>query len=161
MKTIPLTKGKVTIVDDIDYEIFGSFKWSAKENRRKFTTNWYAVRSVHINGKKHCLRLHREILKRMGYSNFECDHRDGNSLNNRRCNLRTATRSQNNMNRPNINGISQYKGVYRNKNKWCAQIQINSKKIYLGRFDSEVVAAKTYDNKAKELFGEFGKLNFQ
>ena len=91
------------------------------------------------------------------------DHIDGNGLNNQRNNLRKATHQENMMNRQsNKNSSSQFKGVhwYERTNKWQARITFNQKRISLGYFTSEIDAAKTYNKKALELFGEFAKLNF-
>jgi hypothetical protein len=94
------------------------------------------------------------------------DHIDGNGLNNTRNNLRICTKHQNQMNRrlPTTNKTG-YKGVsvYRSKRKkflWRSEIQMNRKTIYLGLYFCLIKAAKAYDEAAKELFGEFAKLNF-
>jgi len=90
------------------------------------------------------------------------DHLDGNSLNNRKSNLRVCTVSQNHQNRRWTYGSSRYKGVWWNKKmkKWVAGITLKRKYIFIGHFADEVAAAKAYDRKAAELFGEFAYLNF-
>ena len=91
----------------------------------------------------------------------ETDHVNGNSLDNRRVNLREATRSQNNWNRGKQLGSSRFKGITwdkRDKN-WKAQIQVNYKRISIGRFTDEIEAAKAYDKAAMEHFGEFARTN--
>lgn len=90
------------------------------------------------------------------------DHRNGNGLDNRRDNLRRATMSQNIANQFPRGGSSKYKGVCRSKRSggWLAQICVNRKSIYLGRFGTEEEAARAYDVKAKEVWGEFARLNF-
>ncbi len=90
------------------------------------------------------------------------DHIDGNSQNNRRSNLRICTPAQNLQNQRPKGGTSRYKGVYFHKkdNKWMAKIGFNGKNTYLGLFEDEILAARAYDKKAKELFGEFAYLNF-
>lgn len=95
------------------------------------------------------------------------DHIDRNPLNNRRLNLRLATRQENNWNRrPNRNCSSRFKGVgrvnrwTRAKNPWWASIARDGRSHYLGRFLTEEAAARAYDAKARELFGEFAYLNF-
>ncbi len=50
---------------------------------------------------------------------------------------------------------------HKRDNKWEVQITFKGERTFLGRFDDEVEAAKAYDKKAKELFGEFAYLNFQ
>ena len=88
---------------------------------------------------------------------MDVDHKNGDPLDNRRKNLRVCTHRQNCQGRrPNKNCLSKYKGVSWFKGKWTAMI--NQK--YLGRFDNEINAAKAYDEKAKELYGEYAYINF-
>ena len=93
---------------------------------------------------------------------FDTDHRDGDKLNNRRYNLRIATRSQNSMNQKiRKNTSSEYKGVYYKKRDkcWEAQIGINNCPKYLGNYSSEIEAAKIYNKAALKYHGEFARLN--
>lgn len=113
--------------------------------------------------------IHRIILERMLNRALadgeEVDHVDGNGLNNCRSNLRLVSRSKNMQNQQKSKRTltSKYKGVYLRSDgkKWCAQIKINGKTVYLGNFDTEIMAAATYDNEAKKLFGKFAHLNFR
>lgn len=96
-------------------------------------------------------------------SALQIDHIDGDGLNNTKQNLRICTQSENVMNQSiRSDNSSGYKGVWWDKqtNKWRAGIIISGKTVYLGRFDFLVNAARAYDFAAKELFGEFSKLNF-
>ena len=153
MKEIPLTRGKVAIVDDDMYEYLSQWKWSY--------SNSYAARHERKNHSQTSIYMHRAIL---GTPNgMDTDHINMNKLDNRRENLRTCTRSQNKMNQEKIgNGTSKYKGVYwRSKEKkWSAGIMINQKKIHLGVFNTEEEAARAYDLGAKRLYGEFSRTNF-
>jgi hypothetical protein len=91
------------------------------------------------------------------------DHRDGNKLNNCRYNLRECNTSQNAANKKKLDGAtSKYKGVSWNKRagKWEVSIIARGAKYYLGKYDNEIDAAKAYDKKAIELFGEFARPNF-
>jgi len=89
------------------------------------------------------------------------DHINHNTLDNRRCNLRVCTQNQNRYNlNLRKNNQSGYKGVSFKHNHWEVQLKKDKKYIYGGSFKDKIEAAKAYDKKAKELFGEFAKLNF-
>lgn len=106
------------------------------------------------------VRIHRIITKAL--PGEEVDHKDGNKLNNTRSNLRRCTKSQNMCNSVKYStNKSGYKGVslHKQSNKWQATIMKNQKKIYLGLFNDVIDAAKAYDSKSLELFGEFAKTN--
>ena len=149
---IPLTQGKFALVDKEDVLFLCQWTWYYKDG--------YAVRKK--NGQR--IYMHRVILERMGFNDFEeSDHINRNRLDNRREYLRTATRAQNSYNRnKQKNNTSGYIGVYRHKkNKnWTAQIVVNGKNIYLGSFDNEIMAARMYDIFAIKYHGEFASLNF-
>jgi len=160
MKEIALTKGKVAIVDDEDFERLNRHKWTATTDKgRKL---WYAYRQEKsLSGKYIAIKMHREIMGVGPYDQLDVDHRDRNGLNNQKYNLRACTRSQNlcNMVRFNPSG---YKGVSlqtRGK-KWVAKIQINGKQIYLGIFTQKEDAARAYDRAALKYHGEYSRLNF-
>lgn len=160
MKTIGLTQGKITIVDDETYEWASKVKWCALKGRN----NFYAVRNSlpDLNGKKRLLRLHREIMK--SDEGLQVDHINGDTLDNRRENLRNATGQQNGSayRKLKINKTSKFRGVcwIEERQKWAARIQASSKGYNLGRFDREEDAARAYDRAALEKFGEFAQLNF-
>lgn len=154
MKTIKLSRGKVALVDDEDYDRLSKFAWHAVKQETQNTITWYAVHSVKANGTNIKWRMHRVILGVIDLKMI-VDHKDHDGLNNQRHNLRAGTQLQNTGNRRKQPGTSIYKGVCSYKNKWMAQIQHNHKHINLGYFDSEIDAAKAYDKKSKELFGEF------
>ena len=159
MKRIELTQGQFALVDNEDYEELNKWKWHAYKNRYG---GFAAIRNKGKWPHQQGVSMHRAV---MGYpKGLQVDHRNHNTLDNRKSNLRICTNSQNSMNRVLYeNTSSQYKGVYRNKNakKWRTCIEHNGKKIHLGLFTNEVEAAKTYNKAAKELFGEFAYLNFE
>jgi hypothetical protein len=163
MKRISLTQGKFAMVDDVDFGWLSQFKWQAIKTVRKWRTYWYAMRATPTrNGKRKNLRMHREILGLKKGDGKECDHRNGDGLDNQRHNLRICTRSENSYNQlPERNRNSKYKGVAHcvGSKNWQVTICKNGKRLHLGCFKNEIDAAKTYDAKAKELFGEYALLN--
>lgn len=152
MKRITLSKGKYALIDDSDFELISQHKWYAVE-----TFKWYALA---FQNKK-SISMHRFIMG--AKEGQQVDHINGNSLDNRRSNLRFCNNAQNQYNRlPDHVSISKYKGVrwHKRDKLWYAAIKINGKQKWLGYHRDEISAAKTYDAAAKELFGEFAKLNF-
>jgi hypothetical protein len=158
MKQIPLTQGKFALVDDEDYEEVMRYEWYP--NKKSNTT--YAIRNVRVCGKYvGTQRMHRFILDLP--RDKHCDHKDGNGLNNTRANIRPCTCRQNHYNQKlSSKNTSGFKGVAWNTrdSKWRAYIKKEGKQIFLGNFFCIVKAAKAYDGKATEIFGEFAKLNF-
>jgi hypothetical protein len=159
VKEIPLTKGKVAIVDDIDYEWASQWKWIFSTTCLK-RGKGYAVRYSHHDGHRETHYLHRDLGKRVGIDvgQFLVDHHDRNELNNVRLNLREATRSQNNTNRVASTKIqSGAKGVYRAEQgrPWQVKLRSNGKNIYVGRFDTLEQAKAAYQKAALHHFGEF------
>lgn len=157
MKEIPLSKGMVALVDDCDYDRVAQYKWYASHSGRGL---FYARRDVRTNGVKRRILMHRFIMDCPESS--EVDHRDGNTLDNRRHNLRTCTDQQNKIahRRPKRGTVSKYRGVHWLAGAWCAQIQVNKVRRHIGRFSLEDDAARAYDAVAKEMAGEFCQLNF-
>ncbi len=158
-RRIPLGSGLFTIVDSEDFYTFNKYRWCAKVNGPRI----YAVRLVSSsNNRTRILSLHREILNPP--SRLLVDHRNRKSLDNRRANLRCATHSQNQFNKSKTTKktTSRYIGVFLEKrsNRWVARIVHHKKRIWLGRFDSEIDAAKAYDKAALKYHGEFARLNF-
>jgi hypothetical protein len=155
VREIPLTRGKVALVDDEDYEELARYKWHA---HRRYN-GWRAARTVPGG----VILMHREI---MGFveSTSLIDHRNGDGLDNRRSNLRVATAAQNGMNRgKQRNNQSGFKGVRRRTNctaRWEAHITIARKMHSLGHFSSPEEAARAYDAKAREVHREFARVNF-
>jgi len=161
-----LTKGQVTIVDRVDADL-ALLKWHAHFSPSYANGgNFLAKRSTpRINGKHGVEYLHRVILSRMLgrpllHSEW-VDHEDLNPLNNRRENLRLATPSQNQVNKgKRTDNSSGFTGVSwrKDRRKWVARIWFNGKKYQLGNFDTKEAAHDAYIEKAKELHGEFARL---
>jgi hypothetical protein len=160
-RRICLGDGEFTILDPKDYYLYNCFKWSACG---RDDDSLYAARILRKTefGRIKYMYLHREIMNPP--KGLLVDHRNGNSLDNRKANLRIATRSQNCMNsrRNKSKTSSQYVGVSFDKEYelWRAYIRYQEKRIHLGRFGSEIEAARAYDAAAKKYFGEFAHLNF-
>lgn len=157
--TIPLTRGYVAIIDSADLPLVANRKWSARPSRSDQYTA-YAV--TYLYSTRRPIYMHRVLLRVEGVHNH-VDHIDGNGLNNRRSNLRVASRSQNLCNRPKpSSNTSGFKGVwyYKARNRWLAEIRHNGVKHRLGYFTDRIEAAKAYDRAARELHGEFAVLNF-
>jgi len=153
-KTIPLTRGKVAIVDDEDYEWLNQWKWCCSDRM-------YAVRGKIHGDKLSHLSMHRVILS--AKEGDITDHINRDKLDNRRSNLRLCTPAESarnqNLRKDNKSG---YKGVHWHPvdKKWCAKICVHGKRTFLGNYDQVEDAARAYDQAAIELHGEFARLNF-
>jgi hypothetical protein len=143
-------------VDDDDFVWLSQWKWQAMLSDGK----WYAKRGTQKNYIKKTLLMHRVILG--APDGLFVDHKDHDGLNNQKHNIRTCTPRQNSVHmRPKPHG-SQFKGVtwHKRNARWQAQIRADGKRIYLGQFDSGVMAAQAYDAAAKKYHGEFALTNF-
>ena len=158
MKTIQLTQNKISLIDDGDYSGLSKYKWYAVLSRNK---NWYAVRYFKIDNKYASISMHRQILGLQKGDKREVDHKDHDGLNNQRYNLRVCTHQENDFNRKYQPHSSKFKGVNLTKGKYMARIKLNGKKLYIGLYENEIEAARAYDEKAKELHGEYAGLNFK
>jgi hypothetical protein len=146
---VPLAGGKYAIVDACDVERVSNYSWSAAAHGGAVA---YAG-GGRANAK--LIYMHRMITDAPEGSLV--DHRNRNTLDNRRANLRLATRTQN---AANMDRGSRWKGIRKCRERWAAQITLKGENRYLGTFDSPEEAAKAYDTAARELFGEFALLNF-
>lgn len=143
--------GIILIDEEYAYLLFRHKWYLSRENHGR-----YVVRTQRQNKKQIMISLHREIM------NFpigkQVDHINGNRLDNRKCNLRICSISENlkNQKRRNDN-TSNYKGVYWNKemNKWRALISVNNKRKHLGYYVTPELAYAAYCEAAKKYHGEF------
>jgi hypothetical protein len=145
------------IVDEEDYERVSQHRWGVEKGKNTF----YALSRRKYETAGQNLRMHRLVV--------ECppdmliDHRNGNGLDNQKQNLRICTNTQNMQNqRKQHRGSNTYKGAYwePGRRRWRASIAVNGKTMHLGHYATEEEAARAYDRKAIELFGDFARINF-
>lgn len=158
---IPLTRGFVALVDDQDAEKVQGRKWHAHHSDSRV----YAGREERdtVTGAKRFVYMHRVIAG--ASDSMQVDHKNHETLDNRRENLRLCTTSENQRNQRRVseNRSSLFKGVhfYKARQKWTASIMVNGSTIHLGYYTDEIAAAKAYDAAAREHFGEFAYVNFE
>lgn len=161
VKQVPLSRGMVALVDDEDYDrVIAMGKWSAEPGAYTF----YARKNLYQRGSGRGGKLTSLLMHAFLTGWPRTDHVNGNGLDNQRANLRQATHGQNMANkRLYRNNTSGFKGVTRNTGTgrpWRGQIKADGKHFNLGNYDTPEAAAKAYDDAARELFGEFARLNF-
>lgn len=167
MKAIALSRGLHTIVDDADFDELSRFSWHAIiVGRQKKAPYARATVAPHERAM-----LHRFLIP--AGPGLVVDHINGDTLDNRRCNLRVCTEQQNRQNSAKYltarGGApsSPYKGVHlvkggprARKIRWISFIYRDGKKTYLGRYVTAEKAARAYDTAAKQFFGPFARVNF-
>jgi len=158
MKVIKCNCGRDILVDDQDYEQFRNRQWNCCGNSKivGYTIGGWGQKSYFISMASLLLGVPE---------GYQIDHRDLNSHNNQRENLRPATVTQQCQNRrKHFNVVSGFKGVYPVKHglsisSWKAIITVNKKMVYLGTFPTKFEAAMAYNTAAMTNFGEFAALN--
>jgi hypothetical protein len=153
MKKIPLTQGYEAIVDDEDFAEVSKYKWYAS----------YTKHNKRWDVRNHpCGKLSRFLMK--PNSDELVDHKNHNTFDHRRCNLRVCTKTENGRNRKIQFNKTGYKGVTRcyGVKKYACRARIHpAGKTFVGTFRHHaVLAAKDYDDLAKKYFGEFAFVNF-
>jgi hypothetical protein len=158
---IELTKGLFAVVDEDDHESLSGFKWYAQKGGKK----WYASRrgTMKENECKTIILMHRQIA--CPPDGLDIDHWNGNSLDNRKGNLRQCTHAQNLANKGKSiykrELHSKYKGVIKYKDCWQAFGFPGGQKVeFIGTYLTEEDAALAADRFAKRKWGEFAKTNF-
>ncbi|AGY48760.1 homing endonuclease [Bacillus phage Staley] len=142
-------KGMFALVDDEDFDSLSKYKWYLNEGYAR----------GHVDGKT--IYMHQFLKK--AQEGMIVDHEDGNRLNNQKYNLRECNRHKNSMNQKTQQRTktSRFKGVSKRGSKFRAYIKFQQKQIHLGLHITEEDAARAYDKKAVELFGEYASLNFK
>jgi hypothetical protein len=157
-RTIPLTHGQSALVDEVDYESLNQFKWRARWDRR--TQSFYAMRDTpEVDGTRYPIYMAREILNTP--RGVRADHRNHDTLDNRRFNLRPATEAQNHQNsRKRRDNTSGFRGVsfQKRSGKWQARIRVNGTRLYLGCHATPEIAAIAYAEAVHRLHGEFANV---
>lgn len=148
MKKIPLKgkygNGKEILIDDEDFDSLSSHSWYANHEGRPLS----------------CINYKNTYLPRFLLNppkNMEVDHINGDILDNRRGNLRLATRQQNERNKKPK--LGRFKGISKRNDKWRALIKVDGKHVYLGTHATPDAAALAYNEGAMKYFGEFAGLN--
>lgn len=153
---VKITKGLHVVIDIEDYERVAEHRWHA----HIVGNNKYARKTARIDGRKLNVPMQRVIL---GIRDSRIvDHRNGDGLDNRKANLRIASKQNNNINiRPRRGCKSQYKGVlFESRRKaWVARIQHDGKSYHLGQYGTEQDAARAYNYAASLLFEDYARLN--
>lgn len=132
------------MVDDCDFDYLNQWRWKLNEKG-------YACRNKTLADRYEIVYLHREVADRAGIS-LECgevDHRDRNKLNCVRTNLRVVTHQQNCWNAVRQLGATGVRGVFKNGNRYTAQIRVDGRKVHLGMFTTPEEAGEAY-TKARE-----------
>ena len=155
---IPLTQGKVALVDAEDYPAVSALVWHFFQ--RAQNNSGYALTNVWRNGKRISLSMHRFLLDPP--TGCCVDHANGDGLDNRRSNLRICSQAENNRNVLKRRANKNFKGVRRAhySDNFVARIKAGGRDIHLGTFPTAEKAALAYDAEARRLHVEFARLNF-
>lgn len=153
-KELKLTQGKVALVDDEDFEFLNQWKWQWVD---RYPSRVTLISETGVVRKR--LYLHKVIMNTP--KGMLCDHINHSTLDNRKENLRNCTNSENQRNRRiHKRNKSGYKGVSKHGTGWRVFVDKNNKHVFSKTYRDIVVAARAYDEKAKEIHGEFANLNF-
>ena len=157
MESIELGGGYVALIDSECYDTLSQFNWSVF--RTPTSRLVYANRRYTEQGKLKREFMHRAIVNPP--EGYVVDHVNHDTLDNRLENLRVCTQAENKANSALYrNSTTGFKGVCQVRTRYRAYINVGGKRTHLGYFDLIEDAARAYDSKAAELFGEFATLNF-
>lgn len=145
--------GEFALVDDEDYTRVSKLRWCVNNYG-------YAIRCIYLGkGKSQMIWMHRFVMGELDRK-LEIEHKNNKKLDNRKINLRICSRRQNMMNRGlSKHNTSGFKGIVKSRDRWRAIMNFDGRKVHIGCFSTKEEAAKAYNKKAKELYGEFAWLN--
>lgn len=150
--TITITHGLTVIIDESDLPLVSPYTWMLKSKAQ-----WDRYACTKIKNKR--ITLHRFLMS--PELSQHVDHINGDTLDNRRSNLRLCTNTDNARNaRLRHDSTTGFKGVSKAGGRWVAQIRRNGTTWHIGSYQTPEDAARSYDAQAKILFGEFAWLNF-
>lgn len=150
---IDLTRGFVALIDEADAALVSICNWYASFNGHQS----YPYVKGKLPGKPSPSRLHRFLL---GFPSDHVDHIDGNTLDNRRCNLRIASPTLSNANvSKRSDSRMQFKGIRANHGRFSAALTASGTRFHIGTFDTPTEAALAYDREAVRRFGQFARTN--
>ena len=151
MKTITLSDGKVTKVDDVNYDFFSQFEWHSKSSKK--CNDFHAVRYVNIGKKRITIYMHRLVTEARADQRVEHVNNDG--LDNRQSNLQLRTLCAWTSRPSGYHGVDQMEN-----NKWAASVEFAGRKHIIGnRYTTAVEAAIAYNDTVVELFGKHAQIN--
>jgi hypothetical protein len=150
----PLRRSLFCLVSPTDLPEVLKHEWIV--SRANPLNPWYAVAIIRANGEQHSVRMHRLLLGLQFGDERVGDHRNGDQLDNRRGNLRIASRTENSRNRRVIENAHGFKGVVMSSTSRFAA-RFRGKRI--GTFNSAREAAMAYDRAARAHYGEFAATN--
>lgn len=157
VREIPLSQGKIALVDDEDFDRVNQFKWCAAATSSSRT--WYAMRGDYTGSKPRTIYLHRFILD--APSDMDVDHINHNGLDCRRENMRLATTSQNCCNRrKNVGSKFRFKGIQARRNRFAVRVPFDGRLVHFRTYATQEEAARIYDAVVARLRGEFAHTNF-
>ncbi len=155
-RLIPLTQGQFAKIDLADYKYLSQWKWQARW--AACTKSFYAIRCDRSSIPRRTVYMHRDLLCLLWGDKHQGDHINGDSLDNRRSNLRTVWQGHNKKNaKKRSDNSSGYKGVYwmKSMSAWAASVQCDNRRIYLGCFPTPELAYDAYLAAAEVTHGEF------
>jgi hypothetical protein len=150
-------KQHVCLIDKEDLDKIATYKGKWFATYSKSNDTFYVQINTTISGKRKLLWMHRIIMDTP--NDLQVDHKNHNTLDNRKCNLRNVTQLENLANKQkykrNSSGISNVYWHERDQ-KWIAQFQREGKYIYVGKYD-DLAEASMKITQAKKVYNEGGR----